>query len=95
METRLFPLYEIIDGKEYRITHEPKGLPVDEYVKIQGRSATLRPTISARLQREVDEEWAGAYGADKGMPDLIKEARSSPTRSPSARRCTPTYGSRS
>ena len=28
METKLFPLYEIIDGKEYRITHQSKGLPV-------------------------------------------------------------------
>lgn len=58
VETRLFPLYEIIDGKEYRITHEPKGLPVGEYVRIQGRYKHFTDDDVARLQKEVDEDWA-------------------------------------
>ncbi|MCK7513487.1 MAG: hypothetical protein MZV70_62000 [Desulfobacterales bacterium] len=41
VETKLFPLYEIIDGTEYRITHQPQGLPVSEYIKIQGRVPPL------------------------------------------------------
>jgi len=35
VETKIFPLYEIIDGTQYRITYEPQGLPVSEYLKIQ------------------------------------------------------------
>lgn len=57
VETKLFPLYEIIDGKEYRITHEPKGLPVSDYVRIQGRYKHFTPDDIARLQKEVDEDW--------------------------------------
>ena len=50
VETRLFPLYEITDGKKYKITHEPKGLPVDEYVRMQGRFRTFTPDDVRRLQ---------------------------------------------
>ena len=46
VETRLFPLYEIIDGKEYRITHEPKGMPVVDYVRMQGRYKHFTPRTS-------------------------------------------------
>ena len=57
VETRLFPLYEIINGTEYRITHEPQGLPVAEYLKMQGRFRHFGPDDVARLQKEVDEDW--------------------------------------
>jgi pyruvate/2-oxoacid:ferredoxin oxidoreductase beta subunit len=57
VETKLFPLYEIINGTEYRITHEPQGLPVAEYLKMQGRFRHFGPDDVARLQKEVDEDW--------------------------------------
>jgi pyruvate ferredoxin oxidoreductase beta subunit/2-oxoisovalerate ferredoxin oxidoreductase beta subunit len=66
VETRLFPLYEIIEGKEYRITHEPKGMPVADYVKMQGRYKHFTPDDIARLQREVDEDWAELMALTKG-----------------------------
>jgi len=66
VETKLFPLYEIIDGKEYRITHQPKGLPVSEYVKIQGRYRHFTADDTARLQREVDEDWEQLVSQTKG-----------------------------
>ena len=66
VETKLFPLYEIIDGKEYRITHQPKGMPVSEYVRIQGRYRHFTPEDVARLQREVDEDWAELMALTKG-----------------------------
>jgi pyruvate ferredoxin oxidoreductase beta subunit/2-oxoisovalerate ferredoxin oxidoreductase beta subunit len=66
VETRLFPLYEIIEGKEYRITHEPKGMPVADYVKMQGRYKNFTPDDIARLQREVDEDWAELMALTKG-----------------------------
>jgi len=66
VETRLFPLYEIIDGKDYRITHEPKGMPVADYVRIQGRYKHFTPDDIARLQREVDDDWAELMALTKG-----------------------------
>jgi pyruvate ferredoxin oxidoreductase beta subunit/2-oxoisovalerate ferredoxin oxidoreductase beta subunit len=57
VETKLFPLYEVIDGSEYRITHQPKGLPVSDYLKIQGRFSHFTGDDVDRLQREVDEDW--------------------------------------
>jgi pyruvate ferredoxin oxidoreductase beta subunit/2-oxoisovalerate ferredoxin oxidoreductase beta subunit len=57
VETKLFPLYELIDGSEYRITHQPQGLPVSEYLKIQGRFRHFTKDDTDRLQREVDEDW--------------------------------------
>ena len=57
VETKIFPLYEIIDGTQYRITYEPQGLPVSEYLKIQGRYRHFTADDAAGLQREVDEDW--------------------------------------
>lgn len=57
VETNLFPLYEIIDGTEYRITHDPKGLPVTEYLKIQGRYRHLTEEAIDDIQREADGQW--------------------------------------
>ena len=57
VETKLFPLYEVINGSEYRITHQPQGLPVSEYLKIQGRFRHFTKDDTDRLQREVDEDW--------------------------------------
>jgi pyruvate ferredoxin oxidoreductase beta subunit/2-oxoisovalerate ferredoxin oxidoreductase beta subunit len=57
VETRLFPLYEVFNGKQYAITYEPQGLPVAEYLGIQGRYRHLSAEQTAQIQSEVDEEW--------------------------------------
>jgi pyruvate ferredoxin oxidoreductase beta subunit/2-oxoisovalerate ferredoxin oxidoreductase beta subunit len=57
VETNLFPLYEIIDGTQFRITHDPKGFPVSEYLKIQGRYRHLSPMEIHGIQKEADEQW--------------------------------------
>jgi len=66
VETKLFPLYEIIDGTEYRITHQPQGLPVSEYTRMQGRYRHFTEDDVATLQREVDEEWEQLVSKAKG-----------------------------
>jgi pyruvate/2-oxoacid:ferredoxin oxidoreductase beta subunit len=66
VETRLFPLYEIINGTRYRITHDPKGLPVTEYLKIQGRYRHLTDEVVKGIQREADEQWAGLLARTRG-----------------------------
>jgi pyruvate/2-oxoacid:ferredoxin oxidoreductase beta subunit len=61
VETKIFPLYEIFDGKKYVITYEPQGLPVEEYLKIQGRYRHLDAEQIAQIQTETDEEWRNLY----------------------------------
>ncbi len=67
VETKIFPLYEIVDGTEYRITHEPQGLPVAEYLKIQGRFRHFTDEDTARFQREVDEDWEQLKAKVRGL----------------------------
>lgn len=57
VETKVFPLYEIIDGEHYRITRLPKGLPVREYLSIQGRYVHLTEEKIAEIQADVDKNW--------------------------------------
>ncbi|MCX5906187.1 MAG: thiamine pyrophosphate-dependent enzyme [Deltaproteobacteria bacterium] len=58
VETRIFPLYEIEQGRTYRLTVTPKGLRVSEYLKLQGRFSHLRPEQVRVIQKNVDEEYA-------------------------------------
>jgi pyruvate/2-oxoacid:ferredoxin oxidoreductase beta subunit len=57
VETKVFPLFEITGGTQYRITYEPQGMPVKDYVDIQGRYRTIGEAGLERIQQEVDEEW--------------------------------------
>jgi pyruvate/2-oxoacid:ferredoxin oxidoreductase beta subunit len=66
VETKLFPLYEIIDGTQYHVTHQPQGLPVREYTKIQGRYRHLTEEDTADLQRQTDEEWEQLVAKTRG-----------------------------
>ncbi len=59
VETRIFPLYEIEDGKRYTITYDPIGLPVEEYLKSQGRYRHLSAADIERMQAETNDEWEG------------------------------------
>lgn len=58
VESRLFPLYEVEEGKRLRITYEPKGTPLEEYVRRQGRFRWLSDEDIARWQEKIEEEWA-------------------------------------
>ncbi len=57
VETKYFPLYEIRDGREYRVTYQPKGLPVEEYLMIQERFKDLDESDLKTIQAEVDLRW--------------------------------------
>jgi len=57
VETKFYPLYEIIDGREYFVTHEPLNLPVKEYLTSQRRFEHLSPEETAAVQAEVDRNW--------------------------------------
>jgi pyruvate ferredoxin oxidoreductase beta subunit/2-oxoisovalerate ferredoxin oxidoreductase beta subunit len=58
VDTRIAPLYEVEDGLRWRITVEPRGLPVEDFLSRQGRFADLSAEGIARIQAEVDHDWA-------------------------------------
>ncbi|MFN7182036.1 MAG: hypothetical protein ACK4NF_05100, partial [Planctomycetota bacterium] len=57
VETKVFPLFEVFSGEKYKITYTPKGLPVNEYLKLQGRFAHLNEDQIKLIQQEVDKNW--------------------------------------
>ena len=57
VQTKIFPLYEVEEGLKWRINLEPKGLPVEEYLKLQGRFQHLSPEEVRKIQETVDAEW--------------------------------------
>jgi pyruvate/2-oxoacid:ferredoxin oxidoreductase beta subunit len=57
VETNVFPLYEVENGRKYTINHRPRRLPVGEYLSRQGRFKHLSEEQIQSIQAEVDEEW--------------------------------------
>ena len=57
VETKIFPLYEIEKGREYTLTVKPQGVPVREYLKLQGRFGHLSVEEIQTIQANVEEEW--------------------------------------
>jgi len=74
VETKIFPLYEIENGRKYALTHEPKGLPVGEYLKLQGRFSHLGQEQLRAIQENVDEEWAFLMEKIKARGAIKKES---------------------
>jgi pyruvate ferredoxin oxidoreductase beta subunit len=57
VETAVFPLYEVEDGR-YRITVDVGKLrPVNDYLKIQGRFRHLDESMIAKIQERVVQEY--------------------------------------
>jgi pyruvate/2-oxoacid:ferredoxin oxidoreductase beta subunit len=57
VETKYYPLYEIRNGQEYKITHHPKNLPVEDYLLAQGRFKHLVQKDLDTIKEEVDRNW--------------------------------------
>lgn len=70
VETCVWPLYEVIDGT-WILSYQPKAkLPVEEYLKKQGRFAHMfRPGnewMVAEIQQAVDRKWDALLARCKG-----------------------------
>ena len=57
IDTKVFPLYEVINGEEYHISVEPRNLHVEDYLKQQGRFFHLGKEDFEFIQQKVDYEW--------------------------------------
>ncbi len=58
VECGAFPLYEVEDGRTWRLNHTARTRPVAEYLAMQRRYRHLTPAQIDALQAEVDEQWA-------------------------------------
>jgi pyruvate ferredoxin oxidoreductase beta subunit len=57
VETGVFPLYEVVDGR-YRLTVDvPKMRPVKDYLKPQGRFRHLREPYVNFIQQQIQERY--------------------------------------
>ena len=57
IDTKVFYLYNVINVKEYHISVEPRNLPVEDYLKKQGRFFHLKKEDFEFIQQKVDFEW--------------------------------------
>jgi len=57
VRTRVFPLYEVENGRTYTLQEEPHVTPVKEYLKLQGRFSHLTEKDIEETQRRVDDTW--------------------------------------
>ncbi|MEM0127480.1 MAG: 3-methyl-2-oxobutanoate dehydrogenase subunit beta [Thermoplasmatales archaeon] len=64
VETKVFPLYESIQGK-LKVFKPSKILPVKEYLSLQGRFAHLNEDEIAEIQMAVDQRWEDLLKREK------------------------------
>ena len=58
MQTGVFPLYEIENGKYKMSVNTPRRRPVQDYLKLQGRFRHLSEDNVQIIQDRVDKEYA-------------------------------------
>jgi pyruvate ferredoxin oxidoreductase beta subunit len=57
VKTKVYPLYEVIDGKYVMARKITKPLPVSEYLKTQGRFRHLSREQTQKIQADVDQRY--------------------------------------
>jgi len=57
VRSKVFPLYEIEDGRTYTLQEESKVVPVKEYLKLQGRFSHITEKDIEKTQVGVDDAW--------------------------------------
>jgi pyruvate/2-oxoacid:ferredoxin oxidoreductase beta subunit len=57
VKSRVFPLYEVLEGERYRITVDPERVPLREYLEPQGRFRHMTDADVEQMQARVDRAW--------------------------------------
>jgi pyruvate/2-oxoacid:ferredoxin oxidoreductase beta subunit len=68
----LFPLYEVFDGRRYRINARPDGTPLASYLARQRRYKSDTLDV-AGLQRQIEENWAYLGAMEQAFPTRAGE----------------------
>jgi len=68
VQTGIFPLYEVENGKYKLNVSPPKLKPVAEYLKLQGRFRHLSDDLIAEIQQRVSDDYASLK--EKAAPKL-------------------------
>ncbi len=69
----LFPLYEVFDGRRYRINARPDGTPLEEYLRRQRRYQSESLDL-ARLRAEIATQWAYLEAMERAFPAAAESA---------------------
>jgi pyruvate/2-oxoacid:ferredoxin oxidoreductase beta subunit len=65
VESGLWPLYEILDGRHMKLTYKPRELkPVSEVLKMQGRFRHLNDEEISSIQEATTENWSRLLSID-------------------------------
>lgn len=84
IESKMFPLIEIFDGVDYRITHEPAGIPIRDYLKMQRRFRHLKEDQIEKIQQSISEEWERLKGKLAPPKSLSRRKNGSASNKPSS-----------
>ena len=57
VKSRVFPLYEVFDGEDWRLSPMPAKEPAKAYLRMQGWFKAMGPETEAEFQRNVDQGW--------------------------------------
>ena len=57
VQTRLFPLFEMEDGRRLRINKNPKARDLKSFIELQGRFKHLTENEVSSLQKDVEGRW--------------------------------------
>jgi pyruvate ferredoxin oxidoreductase beta subunit len=76
VQSRIFPLYEVVDGR-YILSRDVKNpKPVEEYLMMQRRFRHLKPEDVAYIQKRVDADWERLQALVKATnPEAAAEAK--------------------
>ena len=55
--SRIFPLYEVTNGEDWRLSPMPEKKEIDAYLKLQGRFKTMTDETATACEMQVDNDW--------------------------------------
>jgi pyruvate ferredoxin oxidoreductase beta subunit len=67
VETGIFPLYEIVNGKYKMSLDLPKLKPIYDYMRLQGRFRHLSDDTIKQIQQRVTEEYQKLIAKTEGQ----------------------------
>ncbi|MDR1038387.1 MAG: pyruvate ferredoxin oxidoreductase [Deltaproteobacteria bacterium] len=74
VNTRIFPLYEVLDGRYVINRHVEKPVPVADYIKLQGRFRHLKDEDIAFIQARVNQEYERIEKLAAAFPVEVEKA---------------------